>query len=290
MQELASWHIPSPFRDDLTRFADILPDVEVVGDTTVVGRRAYLLQGQLFGLGVSGPDGIPHPVTSTVTLTIDAETYWLLGREEVVEGESRPRITYHTRRFELLPQDQVPGEAFTFTAPEGVEVRRLEGIDSVYREPHQPAMTLEETADFAPFVFLVPTALPDDLKPLSHVLLQEERQGERWDDTFMLIYQGRPGRQIVLSESVLPRGPAWAARLVGIGGRQGWLESDLIDSHLFSLYLPNWDVLEHYTKTRSGIPEEPDERLPPGSVVLRVRGLSVDEAIAILESLEPYTP
>lgn len=87
MAELASWHVPSPFCDDLTPFADILPDVELVGETIVAGRRAYSLRGQLFGLGATRPDEIPHPVTSTVTLTVDAETYWLLGREEMMEGK-----------------------------------------------------------------------------------------------------------------------------------------------------------------------------------------------------------
>jgi len=36
------------------------------------------------------------------------------------------------------------------------------------------------------------------------------------------------------------------------------------------------------------MPEEPDDRLPPDSVIPRVCGLSVDETIAVLESLEPY--
>jgi len=289
MQEVASWHVPSPFRDDLTRFADILPDVELVGETNVAGRRAYLLRGQLFNLGMVSPDGIPRPTASTVTLTVDAETYWLLGREEVVVGEARPRTAYRTHRFELLPQDQVPDDVFTFTPPEGIQVRRLEGIDSFYYEPRLPSMTLEEAADAAPFTFLVPTALPGELEPLPHVLRHQVRQDEEFlDEVFLFICRGRPGQQMVLSESMLPTVSWGATRLVDVGGRQGWLESDLIDSRKFVLYLPDWDVAEHYVG--KGIPEEPGDRLPPGGVVLQAWGLSVDEAIAVLESLEPYTP
>jgi hypothetical protein len=295
MWELASWHIPSPFRDDLTRFADILPDVEVVGETNVAGRWAYLLRGQLFtASGVNDLDETLVPVTSTVTLTVDAETYWLLGREEAVEGEARPRFISRTRRFELLAQDQVPDHAFTFTPPEDVEVRRLEGIDSLYDKPRLPTMALEEASDDAPFIFLTPTALPDDLEPPSRVLLNHLHvDAQVWDTEFMLIYRGKPGRQIMLTESMLPRMPALAARLVDVGDRQGWLVSDPIDSRQFMILLLDSDVAKHYDtslgKWKRAI-ADPDDKLPPASVILRVWGFSVDEAIAVLASLEPYTP
>ncbi|MDY6875082.1 MAG: hypothetical protein SWK90_02605 [Chloroflexota bacterium] len=153
-------------------------------------------------------------------------------------------------------------------------------------------MALEEATDAAPFVFLVPTALPDDLELLPYVVLLQVQEGysdgRLSHDEFLLIYRGKPGRYVILSESMLPKGPGLAARLADVGGRQGWLESDLIDSHQFVLYLPDWGVAEHYIGR--GIPEEADDKLPPGSVILRVSGLSVDEAIAVLESLEPYTP
>ncbi len=289
MRQQASWYVPSPFRGDLTHFADILPDVEMIGETTMAGRQVYLLRGPLSVLGGIDRDGIARSIVSTVTLFVDAETYWLLGREEVVEGEDRPRFIYRTERFELLPQDRVPDDTFTFTPPEGVKVRRLEGIDDFYREPRLPSLTLEEAADATPFTLLVPAALPDDLEPLPYVLLQEGPPDERFSyDEFILIYRGRPGRLMTLSEYMLPREPELAARLVEVGGRQGWLESNLIDSRRFVLYLPDWDVAEHYTE--QGIPEEPGDRLPPGGVVLQAWGLSVDEAIAVLESLEPYTP
>ena len=81
--ELAS-ETPVPFRDDLASFADILPDVELAGETTVAGRRAYLLKGQLFTYGQNPTRETPRPITSTVTLIVDAETYWVLGQEEMV--------------------------------------------------------------------------------------------------------------------------------------------------------------------------------------------------------------
>jgi hypothetical protein len=87
-----------------------------------------------------------------------------------------------------------------------------------------------------------------------------------------------------ISEFARPLPPARAARLVDVGGRQGWLERDLLRDSRFVIYLPNWDV------NVQEIPPDPDDRQLPGLVMLDAQGLTVEEAIAVLESLEPYTP
>ncbi len=278
------YKVPFPFRNDLASFADILPDVELAGETTVAGRRAYLLKGQLFTYEQNSMRETPRPITSTVTLIVDAETYWVLGQEEMVEGEERARTIYRTLRFELLPQGQVSQDTFTFTPPEGVQIRRLEGMDAFYDQPRVPSLTLEEAAAATPFVFLIPTTVPDDLELLPRVLMhQTDPDRERPEIQYQLTYRGKGTWGMTISEFTWPRAPAGAARLVDVGGRQGWLEWDLFDSS-FAIYLPDWDM------TVLRIPQDPDDRRPPGLVVLRAEGLTVEEAIAVLESLEPYVP
>jgi hypothetical protein len=291
MQELAAWHVPAAARDELARFADMLPDVRVIDKSEMAGRPVYLLQGKLLTPETQfNRDGSPRPTEVIVTLAVDAETYWLLGREEQVPGEDRPRIIYRTQHFELSAPGQVPKDAFSFSPPAGASVRHLEGIDSIYRVPSLPSMPLEEAAAAAPFALLLPSALPDDLEALPYVLVdvgQPEKPVAEQD--FIIIYQGKPGRQMLLVESALPKGSAFSARLVQIGDRQGWLESDLIDARQFTIYLSNWKLSELHAPLRSR-PEgiAPGDRLPPGYVRLHAWGLSVDEAIAILESLMPY--
>lgn len=284
MQELAAWHVPAAARDDLARFADMLPDVQVVGESEMAGRTVYLLQGKLLTLGTRfNRDGSPRPTETTVTLVVDAETYWLLGREERVEGEDQPRIVYRTQRFELLSPNQVPKDAFSFSPPADVPVRHLEGIDSIYRAPSLPSMPLEEAVAAAPFVLLLPGEFPDDLEALPYVLVEEGRpDGPVAEQDFFIIYQGEPGRQMLLAESLLPKGSGLSARLVEIGDRQGWLQSDLIDARQFTIHLPNWEM------TEQGI--APSDKPPPGYIMLHAWGLSVDEAVAVLESLVPYEP
>ena len=291
MQELALWHVPSPFREDLTRFAEMLPDVELVGETTTAGRKAHLLRGHGVAFEAGSDEVPPRLVTSTVTLTVDAETFWLLGLEELVEGEARPRIVYRTEQFEILSQEQVAESAFMFTPPPDVQVRRLYGIESWYYEPHLPTITLKEAVEAAPFVFMLPTALPQDLEPLPFVLVQESLTDTPPMETYELVYQRGPGRVVRLFQSAMPEGPGLAARPIEVGDRQGWLVSDLIDSRQFTIYLPDWEIARRYDTLRkwqaaldSGV------KLRPGGVSLKVWGFSAEEAIAVLESLEPYTP
>lgn len=294
MRERAlAYEVPFSFHDTLASFADILPDVELAGETTVAGRRAYLLKGQLFTYEQNSQlftyeqnsmRETPRPVTSTVTLIVDAKTYWLLGQEEVVEGEEHARTIYRTLRFELLPQDQVPQDTFTFTPPEGVKVRRLEGADAFY-EPRAPSLTLEEAAAAAPFVFLIPTTVPDDLELWPRVLTyQMNPDRESSDIQYDLRYRGNGTRWMTISEFARPLPPVRAARLVDVGGRQGWLERDLLLDSRFVIYLPDWDVSVQET------PPDPDDKRPPGLVILWAHGLTVEEAIAVLESLELYAP
>lgn len=284
MQELATWHVPASARAELARFADMLPDVRVVGESEMAGRTVYLLQGKLLTPGTRfNHDGSPRPTEVMVTLAVDAETYWLLGREEQVQGEDRPRIVYRTQHFELLTPGQVPEDAFVFSSPAGVPVRHLTGIDSIYRAPSLPSMSLEEAVAAAPFVLLLPSELPDDLEALPHVLVEGLHSGKPVDEQdFFVIYKGKPGRQMLLAQSLLPKGPGLSARLVEIGDRQGWLQSDLIDARQFTICLPNWEMPEQGSA--------PDAKLPPRHVMLHAWGLSVDEAIAVLESLVPYEP
>lgn len=294
MRELATWHVPAPGREDLARFADMLPDVRVVGETTMAGRRVYLLQGKLFTLRRRfNPEEGPSPIEVTVVLAVDAETYWLLGREETIEGEKEPYLVYRTTSFELLAQDQVPDDDFAYTPPPGVEVRRLEGIDAFYHQLREPALPLPEAVEAAAFVVQVPTNVPQGLEALPLVQLEERHLSEQVaDQELRMIYLGEGGRQMLLVESLLPAGPAWSARLIEVGERQGWLQSDLISAHQFTILLPNWEVSQSYSSLQAWrvFMADGGEKLPPGSVMLHAWGLSVDEAVAVLESLVPYEP
>jgi hypothetical protein len=293
MRELARWHVPSPGREDLAHFADMLPDIRFVGESEMAGRRVYLLQGQLPALSSEfNEDGAPRPTKATVTLAVDAETYWLLGREEQLVSEERPRIRYRTERFELLPRDQVPEGAFAFSPPPGVPIRKMDGIDSVYRTPKLPSMSVDEAVALAHFALQLPTELPGDMEALPYVLADEALPEElEAGPDLIVIYRGAPGRQMLLVESPLPTGPALLAQPVRVGEREGWLESDLIDARQFTIHLADWGVPARYaTPAHPAEEEAPTGRLPPGHVMLHAWGLSVDEAVAVLASLMPYVP
>ena len=96
---------------------------------------------------------------------------------------------------------------------------------------------------------------------------------------------------MMLTESAMPNGPGLAVRPIDVGARQGWLWSDLIDSRQFIIFLPDWEIARRYnTLEKWQAALESGVKLQPGGVSLRAWGLSVDEAKAVLESLEPYAP
>jgi hypothetical protein len=287
MQELASWYVPSPFLDDLNRFTEILDSVELLGQVDVAGRPAYVLRGQLFGLGWPGQGARIDPVTSTVRLVVDAQTYWLLDRVEKapplagegnVLGGGNVTVGYvqRTLRFEILAPDQVPPDAFDFAPPPGAEVRTVQGIAGYYA-PSDDAIGLDEAASLTSFSLVLPSDLPDDLQPRPSFRHTGDGQGRELAGVFGIVYLGRPGRQAFLLEyeQALPLGRA--ARMVMVGEKQGWLVPDPIDGHKFSLHL-----IEPQPETA------PDGRPWPRSIELQVWGLSLDEAVAMLASLEPY--
>jgi hypothetical protein len=287
MRELASWYVPSsPLTDDLERFAEVLGSVEKVAEIEVAGRPAYVLRGQLFGFGWPGQGSRIDPVTSTVQLVVDAETYWLLDRAERVPavgggGDVAAGFTQRTRRFEILAPEQVPSDAFDFVPPPDAQVRTVEGIADYYA-PSPDAIGLEEAAAVTSFTVVLPSDLPDDLKPRPYFRYtcpsgQCQAQGPGRAGTFGIVYLGRPGRQAFLLEYEGLQLPGRAARLVAVGQKQGWLVRDSVDGRKFSLYLfePQPSV-------------GPDGRPWPRSVELQVWGLSLDEAVAMLASLEPY--
>jgi hypothetical protein len=281
MQELASWYVPSPFLDDLDRFTEILDSVELLGQVQVAGRPAYVLRGQLFGFGWPGQGARIDPVTSTLRLVVDAETYWLLDRVEKVPpleggGDVTVGFVQRTLRFEILSPDQVPPDAFEFAPPPGAEVRTVQGIAGYYA-PTDKAIGLDEAAALTSFSLVLPSNLPNDLKPRPSFRYVGPGQAREIAGVFSIVYLGRPGRQAFLIEyeQALPLGRA--ARLLMVGGKQGWLVPDPIDGHKFSLHLiePQPEI-------------GPDGRPWPRSVELQVWGLSLDEAVAMLASLEPY--
>jgi outer membrane lipoprotein-sorting protein len=284
MRELASWYVPSPFLDDLDRFAEVLDNVELVREIEVAGRPAYVLRGQLFGFGWPVQGSRIDPVTSTVQLVVDAETYWLLGRAERVpltggQGAIAAGLTQRTRRFEILSPEQVPPEAFSLVPPPGAEVRTVEGIAGYYA-PASDAIGLDEAAALTSFSLVLPSKLPHDLKArpsFRHTCPSGQCQGPGRAGIFGIVYLGQPGRQAFLLEYEQARLPGRAARLVAVGDQQGWLAPDPIDGRKFSLYLvePEPDV-------------GPDGRPWPRTVELQVWGLSLDEAVGMLASLEPY--
>ncbi len=281
MQELASWYVPSPFLDDLNRFTQVLDSVELLGQVDVAGRPAYVLRGQLFGFGWPGQGARIDPVTSTVRLVVDAETYWLLERVEKappVGGEGNVTVGFvqRTLRFEILSPEQAPPDAFEFTPPPGAEVRTVQGIAGYYA-PADDAIGLDEAAALTSFSLVLPTNPPDDLQPRPSFHYTGTGQAHELAGVFGIVYLGRPGRQAFLIEyeQALPLGRA--ARLVMVGEKQGWLVPDPIDGHKFSLYL-----IEPQPETG------PDGRPWPRSIELQVWGLSLDEAVEMLASLEPY--
>lgn len=276
VRELASWYVPSPFLDDLDRFAEVLGSVELAGQVEVSGRPAYVLRGQLFGFGWPGQGNRIDPVTSTVQLVVDAETYWLLGRTERVPAvgggdDLIAGFVQRTRRFEILSPQQVPPAVFDFVPPPGAEVRTVESIAGYY-DPSPDAIGLDEAAALTSFTLVLPSELPPDLYPRPSF----RYQGSGRAAIFSIIYLGTPGRQAFLLEyeQALPLGRA--ARMVPVGDRQGWLVPDPIDGRKFSLYLVE-------PQPASG----PDGRPWPRTVELQVWGLSLDEAVAMLASLAP---
>lgn len=275
MRLMTEKSVPTPFRDELDRFADILPDVKVVGESTMAGRRVYLLRGELPAGGIAH-DGQPHTVNAVVTLFVDAETYWLLGREEFVQGEERPRMQYQTVRFDLLPPDQVTDTVFTLTSPEGVDVRQINGLDSEYRNLTVPYISLEEAADAAPFVILLPTTLPAglEMQPVAAI----EPHGST-SVRFTQLYSNVNYGWMFLEEYEWLSYTGLAGKPVDIDGKQGWVQHDLIYADAFTIVL----VQQNQEETTKDKPL-------PRTVALTVRGYSLDEAIAVLESLEPYSP
>jgi outer membrane lipoprotein-sorting protein len=277
MRELGSWYVPSPFLDDLDRFTQVLDTVEKVAETEVAGRPAYVLQGRLYGFGRPGEGKRIEPVTSTVQLIVDSETYWVLGRDERlprVEAEQGvfAGIVQRTRQFEILAPDQVPSDTFGFDPPPGAEVRTVEGIAGYYA-PSPDAIGLEEAAALTSFTLVLPAELPEDL----HTRPFFRFTGPGQAGTFGIVYLGDAGRQAFLLEYAQAQPLGRAARLVAIGEKQGWLVPDPIDGHKFSLYLIDPEPTPG-----------PDRRPWPGGVELQVWGLSLEEAAAMLASLEPY--
>jgi hypothetical protein len=277
MEELGTWLVPSPFLDDLERLTGVLEHVEKDGVTTAAGRPAYIIQGELFGFGRPAPDGHIDPVTSTIQLLVDQESYWILDRVEhisVGEGDEKrlAGVVQRTRHFELVPSDAVPHNLFEFKPPTGAQVHVAEGLADYYA-PAADAISLEQAAKLTSFVPVLPADLPSDLQPRPFF----RYQGPGPAATFGIVYLGRPGRQAFLLELEAARPLPGATRLVNIGEQQGWMMPDRIDGRKFSLFLfePEPEV-------------GPDGRKRPGGVELQAWGLSMDEAKRMLSSLQPY--
>jgi outer membrane lipoprotein-sorting protein len=286
MQELSSWYVPSPFLDELDRFTDVLNSVEKVADIEVAGRPAYVLRDQLFGFGQPGDGNRIDPVTSTIQLVVDAETYWVLGRAEQVPGGEGEQpvaagVIQRTRRFEMLAPEHVPPAVFEFTVPSGAEVHTVVGMGEYYASSPD-AISLHEAAKLTSFSLVLPSRLPGDLqaRPYFRYACQGAQcysRGYGTAGTFGIIYLGEPGRQAFLQEHAQAAPLGRAARAVAVGNKQGWLVPDLIDGHKFSLYLVD-------PKPDPG----PDGRPWPATVELQAWGLSLDEAVMMLASLKPY--
>lgn len=303
MEELGSWYVPSPFLDDLDRFTEVLSTVQKVAETNVAGRSTFILRSQLYGFGQPGEGNRIDPITSTVQLVVDAETYWVLDRTEWVsvagrENEVIAGVVQRTRRFEVLPLEQIPPRVFTFTPPPQAEVRTVDGIAGYYA-PSPDAAGLEDAAGLTSFTVVMPSILPDDLEtrsffrytcppwqttartlgrhtdPAANALCQGQSTGRV--DSLGIVFVGDTGLQAFLLEYQQTLQMGQAARVVNVGLKQGWLVPDPVDGHRFSLYLvePRPDP-------------GPDGRPWPGSVELQAWGLSLDAAVAMLASLEPY--
>lgn len=294
MQSLASWYVPSPFRNDLESFEDMVPAIKRVGKTTVAGRSAYLLRGKLDTMNRASPKDI---VKSTVTLSVDAETYWLLSYEEKVKGETYPRTVFRTELFEVLPHHQVPDEAFTFTPADGSDLRVLQGIDNFYQMPRNPTLPLEQAIATVPFALMLPTSIPDTLQREAYVIVEQDGASPApWYDDYVFVYRGAQGQQMLLLESMVPTGLSMITRPVEIGERQGWLSSDFLYAQVCTLHLFDWDLAERYGGNTglqnyvNNLPEDPSARPEPGYVMLQTWGLTLDEAKAVMASLAPPAP
>ena len=277
MQGLGSWYVPSPFLDDLERLAEVLGTVEKVAEIEIAGRPAHVLRGQLFGFGQPGEGNRIEPVTSTVQIVVDTETYWVLGRVEWLPGgepeeEIVAGVVQRTRHFRILPAAQVPPGTFDFHPPRGAEVHSVAGVADYYA-PSSDAIGLADAATLAGFTMLLPAQIPKDLQPRPF----SRYQGTGRVGTFGIVYLGLPGRQAFLLEHEQAWPLGRAARAVAVGKKPGWLVPDPIDGHRFSLYMVE-------PEPRFGS----DGRPWPGMVELQVWGLSVEEAVAMLASLEPY--
>ena len=277
MQRLGSWYVPSPFLDDLNRFAEALSGMERVAMTEVAGRPAYVLRGQLFGFGQPGAGNRIEPVTSTVQLVVDAETFWVLGRTERVPGTGQQKemvagLVQRTRRFAILSPERVPANTFDFTPPPEAEVRTVEGF-SAYYAPTSGIVDLEDVFKLTRFAPVLPSNVPPDLKQRSVF----HYQGPGGASAFGIVYWGRPGRQAHLRQYEHAGIMEQAARAVAVGDWQGWLMSDPMYGHKFSLHL-----------VEPGPDTGPRGRRWPGGVELDAWGLSLDEAVTMLASLEPY--
>jgi hypothetical protein len=245
--------------------------------TEVAGRPAYVLRGQLFGLGRPGEGNHIEPVTSTVQLVVDAKTFWVLGRTERVpragqQNEVVAGLVQHTRRFAILSPERVPANTFDFTPPPEAEVRTVQGIGE-YFAPTIGIVDLEDIVRLTRFVPVLPSNVPPDLEQRSVF----HYQGPNQASAFGIVYWGRPGRQALLRQYENAEILEQAARAVAVGEKQGWLMPDPIYGHKFSLHL-----------VEPGPDTGPRDQRWPGGVELDAWGLSLDEAVMMLASLEPY--
>jgi hypothetical protein len=278
MQRLGAWYVPSPFLDDLNRFAEALSSIERVAMTEVAGRPAYVLRGQLFGFGQPGAGNHIEPVTSTVQLVVDAETFWVLGRTERVPGTGQQEamvagLVQRTRRFAILSPERVPVNTFDFTPPPEAEVRTVEGFSDYYA-PTSGIVDLEDVFKLTRFAPVLPSNVPPDLKQRSVF----HYQGPGRASALSIVYSGRPGRQAHLRQYEHAGILEQAARAVTVGEGKGWLMPDPMYGHKFSLHL-----------VEPGLDTVPRGRRWPGGVELDAWGLSLEEAVMMLASLEPYT-
>jgi hypothetical protein len=279
IQQLASWYNPALFRDELPQLAQTVSDIELVEETTVAGRQAHVLRGKILSLGTLGYEDTLELAPSVVTVTVDAETYWLLGWEETVAGESRPRIIYRVDQFELLSQSEVPESTFALPPPEGAVFQEADGLEGLHGTlPYSP-MSLEEVSEGARFTLLIPANPPEgiavphyvSLRSLPHLLGSQE---------FACIYRGSDGRWMALHEHTESFGPGFTARHLELDGREGWIRHDPIYADAFTIYLLHWDTT----------PGAAGSKPMPGTIILEVKGYSVNEAKDVLDSLEPYQP
>jgi hypothetical protein len=209
---------------------------------------------------------------------VDAETYWVLGRTERVPsvslgGEVITGIAQRTTRFAILSPERVPANTFDFTPPADAEVRTIKGINDFFVSSASSVelAVLSELTHFAP---ALPSDMPLDLKQGAAVHYQQPGQG----GAFGIFYWGAPGRRAQLREYEQAEILDEAARAVAVGEKQGWLVADPIYGRKFSLHLAD-----------PGPGTASPGQSWPGAVELDAWGLSLDEAVTMLTSLEPYT-